>query len=101
MKAKAAVDEWLPTKCFCYPEVFKIWDYVAGDEGFVFCLLDSPVPQQEQSRAVAQAAPGAGAGGAGQGETQLVQGGAEETQARGIPWHHNTPLPTKSSFTWC
>lgn len=76
LKAKAMVDEWLPTKGSCYPEVFKIWGYMAGDEGLVFYLLNIPGPQQEGSRAVTSAAPSTG-----QDETQLVQGGAEEAQA--------------------
>ena len=41
LKVKAMVDEWLPAKGLCYPEVFKIWGNMAGDEGLVFYLLNS------------------------------------------------------------
>lgn len=47
LKVKVMVDEQLPKKGLCYPEVFRIWGYMARDEGLVFCLLSPSAPPAE------------------------------------------------------
>lgn len=75
---------------------------MAGDEGLVFYLLNTPTPQQEWSRAVIQAAPVQGLeeeqGRMGPSWSRGVQG---RLRQGGYPWHYSTSLPTNSDFAYC
>lgn len=76
---------------------------MAGDEGLVFYPLNSSAPPAgtEQSCDIGSTQHRVlkdEQGQAGLDGTQLVQGGAQEAQARG---HCNTALPTNSSFAYC